>query len=168
MKGDHKTRDIPVLAPSIGRNYSPETFAALGDLTRFVDRGNVHDYPGSGMLSDEVVELSLRNARIVSGSHRVIATETGWPTAGRGSGLTPPMPAQAGVLVPRAYLENFRQGIERTFVYELVDEKDDATSVENNWGLLTHRFRPKPAYAALRDMIRLLSDPGSDSASCQW
>src|SRR5439155_5460861 len=60
------------------------------------------------------------------------------------------------------YLENFRQGIERTFVYELVDEKDDATSVENNWGLLTHRFRPKPAYAALRDMIRLLSDPGSD------
>jgi hypothetical protein len=63
--------------------------------------------------------------------------------------------------MPRIFLEYFRKGIARTFSYELLDEWNDSSNPEANYGLLHNDLSPKPAYTALKNLIGLLKDPGS-------
>jgi hypothetical protein len=63
--------------------------------------------------------------------------------------------------VPRLYLDYFAAGIPYTSVYELIDEHDDRTNAEANYGLLYYDGTPKPAYAALRNLLALLADRGA-------
>ena len=55
----------------------------------------------------------------------------------------------------------FKKGVERIFVYSLIDELDD----EESYGLLAHTasfdLEPRPAYHALQRLLASLSDPGS-------
>jgi len=55
----------------------------------------------------------------------------------------------------------FKKGIERIFIYSLIDELDD----EESYGLLAHTasydLEPRPAYHALQRFLAILSDPCS-------
>ena len=59
-------------------------------------------------------------------------------------------------------LEHFLRGEKRTYTYELIDEFDDPgkTNAEANFGLLRRDWTPKPAFAAMKNLLGLLSDPG--------
>jgi hypothetical protein len=64
----------------------------------------------------------------------------------------------AAVYVPRIFLESFAHGIQRTYLYELLDpypdpERDDPAS---NFGLLRHDYSRKPAANALANLLTLI------------
>jgi hypothetical protein len=69
--------------------------------------------------------------------------------------------AAQGKYVPRLYLDYFNAGISHTSVYEIVDERNDGTSAEMNYGLMNNDGSPKPAYTAMKNMLTLLADPGA-------
>ena len=51
-------------------------------------------------------------------------------------------------------------GIQRTYVYELLDVGDKQKFGDATYGLLRADFTPKPAYTAVRSVMQLLADPG--------
>jgi hypothetical protein len=70
--------------------------------------------------------------------------------------------AAGAVYMLRTFLEHFRDGIPRTYAYELLDEKPDprGRDSELHFGLLRHNFSRKPAYVALRNMLAVVGREG--------
>jgi hypothetical protein len=68
--------------------------------------------------------------------------------------------------MPRLLMEYFRAGVEKTFIYELVNDNVDPTNsnAENNLGLLNTDFTYKPAGTSVKNLISLLKDPGTPVA----
>jgi len=157
LKADPRTAGLPVYGPSIGH---PNNAAQVGDLSQWMDYGNIHPYPGGrpplASLADHEDKL-----RAVTAGRPLVATETGYHTATAWTGDHPPITEEAMArYVPRLFLEYFDAGIRRTYLYELVDEGTSLADREQNFGLLHADGREKPAYTALRNLIALVRDPG--------
>ena len=159
VKHDAATRNLAVIGPSL---TTESAYRAVGDLSRHLDFGNMHDYyssrePGTSGWGDGgygSIAYNLALARIVAGSKPIFATETGW-----GTGVEPDEVTDAvqGVYVPRLFLDHFEEGVARTDEYELLDE---ASPPFDHYGLLRSDLTPKPAYAALQSLLATLDDPG--------
>jgi hypothetical protein len=152
--------NVPIIQASFGRSNSP---ALVGDLSRYVDYGNAHIYPGRGDAPGTVYERYLSGTLATSPGRPMVATEAGYDTAVN----APYDPYFAGVsesvqakYITRMVLEQFVHGYERTFLYELLDEMPDLKDVNSqmNYGLFDVSGRPKPAAAALARMIDLLEN----------
>lgn len=157
LKADPRTAGLPVYGPSIGH---PNNAAQVGDLSRWMDYGNIHPYPGGrpplASLADHEDML-----RAVTASRPLVATETGYHTATGWTGDHPPVSEGAMArYVPRLFLEYFDAGITRTFLYELIDEGTSNADREQKFGLLRADGSEKPAYTALRNLIAVVRDPG--------
>jgi hypothetical protein len=153
---------IPRVAPSL---VGPGSHDLLGDMSRFVDFGNIHPYPGGNEPdSEEHLTYHLDLAARVAGSKPVLATETGYHNAlnVRAGGHGPATEEAAGVYMPRLFLEYFRAGYARAFAYELIDQfpSENRMNPEANFGLLRNDFSEKPAFTAVERLIDLLRDPG--------
>lgn len=152
---------IPVLGPTVVYRENRER---LGDLSAWLDYGNMHPYPGGNAPDRDVhLEDEFKLASKVSASEPVQATETGYHNGTASDvGHLPASEHAAGVYMPRLFLDYFRRGIARTFAYELVDQRPDPgdTDSEASFGLLNNDFSEKPAYTALKRLLRLLSDRG--------
>ncbi len=166
VKGNPSTASFPVVGPSLGE---PSNAEQVGDVSRYLDYGNIHSYSGGYAPEGSNVEsFYVANARKVSGAKPIMATETGFHNALKSSDTHLPTPeGVAGKYVPRTYLDNFNRGIARTYAYELLDdhpdtEKDD---LESNFGLLRNDFSPKPAFTVLKNMIALLEEPASATST---
>lgn len=165
MRGDAKLRRTPLAAPSFGRSGSPLT---AGSLTAFVDLGNTHPYM-NGTRPEEPefpgqwsLQRNIDTMRAVSGSKPFLATETGYHNAlNQTSGQLPVDPQTGAAYVLRTLLEHYRLGVSRTYLYELVDSWDDPglTNQEANWGLFRNDWTPKPAAAAVRNLMAVVGDP---------
>lgn len=159
------TSPITVLAPAL---MTQSAYATLGDLSAFVDAGNVHDYfagrnPGtSGWGATDSfgtygsLAWNLAIARQSSGSKPIYATETGYAD-GAGAQYTVPAATKARYTL-RTLLESWNAGIIRTYIYELLDENN---GTYGSYGITDSGANPKPAYVALKNMIAHLSDPGA-------
>jgi len=163
IKRDPVLKRLPVLGPSF---VSAGSYRRFGAFAGTLDAVNLHSYPPSGSPPDSNVQRELGIARGVAAAKPVIATETGYRTGG------PPLPgnlpvseALEAVYLPELYLEYFRSGFQRTFVYELVDEKPDPAGLdpEQHFGLLHNDLTPKPAYRAVQNLIAVLSAGGRAS-----
>ncbi len=159
VKNRPKLASIPVLGPSVAwrRHY-----VSAPDLSRYLDYGNIHSYPG-GEPPERELEAWLAAARAMSGSKPVMATETGYHTAVDSDGEHPPTSEAAqAVYAPRLFLDYFANGVVRTFDYELVDEHPDPelTEPESDFGLVHYDFSPKPAFEAVANLVAILEDPG--------
>jgi hypothetical protein len=154
VKADPQLAGIPVVGPALTRFGSPEL---LGDQSAFLDRGSIHPYTGARSPTAALVEAERQHIRPVSGTKTVLATESGFHTSPQasGPGQPPTDEATAAVYTLRTVLEHYLSGIPRTYVYELVDEFDDRTRPEANYGLLHHDFSPKPAFTALKNMLAM-------------
>jgi hypothetical protein len=101
----------------------------------------------------------------VSGSHRVVATETGYHNAVNIPGGThrPASEAATARYLPRLLFEYFNRGIARTYLYELIDLRNDPSrSVwDQNFGLLRNDGSPKPSFTTLANMTAILRSMGS-------
>jgi hypothetical protein len=168
-KANGSTKDVPVIGPSL---TSEEAYTMVGDLSAYIDYGNIHNYyggrnPGTdgwGMGGYGSLEWNLNNARRYAWQTKpTISTETGYHTlvpSTNGHNGTPE--EVEGRYLPRLYLEHFNRGIPRTYHYELIDEKPDPDlqDPEQHFGLLRNDGTEKPAFAALKNLIGLLEDPG--------
>jgi len=163
IERDPRLRRLPLLGPSL---IDRSSRGALGDLSPVLDRGNMHPYPGGGApeanLAEEL-ELELR----VSAGKPVMATETGYHNAlAADSGQPPVSEGVAADYLPRLYLAYFAAGIVRTFWYELADaySDPDRNAPDLNFGLLRRDLSPKPAFAALTALNRIVRDEGAGDA----
>jgi hypothetical protein len=164
VNADSKLRALPVLGPAL---VYPASWSALGDLTPYLDRGNMHPYPGGGTPLHNIADL-LPLAHIVSGSKPIVATEAGYHSdLATTSGHYGTSERAIGIYMPRLALEGFRNGLERTYIYQLADPWTNVSGFENKFGLLRNDLSPKPAFLALRNLMRAVdagsapvSDPG--------
>lgn len=164
VKSSPRRASFPVLAPAMG---SPEGPALLGDISAWLDFGNLHNYyagrnPGTGGWGGGGYgSLNWNMARVsqVSGSRPMWSTETGYGTGYLQTNLSPD-PVNARYF-PRLLLTQFGTGIRRTYLYQFADEYDwgygDGFST---YGLVHGNGTPKPAYYAVKNLIATLNDPG--------
>jgi hypothetical protein len=148
---------LPVVAASMS---NPESSPKLG-LLQSADYANTHCYADGGPPGfrwDWYMERCRRNC-----DRPVIATETGYHNApNHTDGLWIPgiSEAAAGKYISRLLPEYFVRGIVRTYLYELLDLRDNPRDAESNLGILRAGGAPKPAFTAVKNLIALLSDPG--------
>lgn len=160
-EADPVTRDLPVLAPSLGMRTG---YDELGDLSALADVGNVHIYPG-GQRPSTFLQPVLDAQTLVTPGKPTMVTEGGYHDAmNTESGHRPTPEDVVGVYAPRMLLEHYAAGTERFYMYQLFDERYDPedTDSEASFGLVRYDFTPKPAYTALRNLLALAADPGPE------
>jgi hypothetical protein len=154
-RADPVLSSVPIIGPSFARSWGAPT---VGDQSAYVDAGNIHPYTGA--TSPNPAHLATEKARIalVSGGKPVIATEAGFHTSPLAT--NPDQPAAdeptAAVYTLRTVLEHFASGIDRTYVYDLLDERDDPYHSQANYGLLRYDFSAKPAFTALKHLLAMV------------
>jgi hypothetical protein len=157
VKSNASTRALRVIGPSL---TSAGAFRAVGDLSAYLDAGNMHDYFGArepetrgwGAGGYGSIAYNLAAARAVSGTKPIFATESGYGTRDARGDVTEDVQA---AYVPRLFLDHFAAGVPRTDEYELLDEGPEPYS---HFGLLRSDLTPKPAYTALQSLLQVLDD----------
>jgi hypothetical protein len=153
VNADPSLRSLPVLGPSLA---GPGAEAQLGNQSAFLDRGNIHPYAGGQTPSPAHLRAEFADAQIVAGNKPVWATEAGYHNAVHTTSGHPGVSeSAAAVYITRTFLEHFADGIDRTFVYELIDEKPEPRrrDLEQHFGLLRHDFSAKPAFTAVKHLL---------------
>jgi hypothetical protein len=134
--------------------------SSVGNISDRVDYGNLHPYP-AGKMPASVFPEQLVLAKEVSGDKKIVITESGYHNALDDHSDQPAVSETAAAkYIPRLFLENFSQGIRRTYLYEFLDEAPDPglTNFQMHWGLLRSDGSEKPAFTAVKNLINELSD----------
>lgn len=170
VKGNASLAKYPILAPAI-----PGEQSALGDISQYVDYGNMHDYFGGynpettgwGSLQANgtvygSLAFNVAQARIESGSLPVMSTETGWGSQPDGSSfIANTLPySSAAKYAARVYFVHFNAGVPRTFSFAMSDEAS-FTSGFGTYGLTDANGKPKPSLNAIQSIISTLGDGGT-------
>jgi hypothetical protein len=158
-------REVPMIGPSL---VFPDSDAKLGRLEEALDAGNFHPYTGGDQPSPGHTKHQMDEARRVSGSEPMYATEAGYHNALAATHGQPPVPEDvAASYLLRLYLEHFRGGVTRTYIYELIDHKPDPALLEpeHHFGLLRNNFSEKPAFTAIQRLLRLVGRPAQTTPS---
>jgi hypothetical protein len=184
MKSDPRTVGVPVIGPSFGKTYWDGTHPfAPGSLADNCDYGNMHPYPRGNPYTDKFAyggidqyynnsdfpsntldspwDVNFETYRPPFGDRPMMVTESGYSTYRLGVNER----VQSRYTL-RLYLEYLRLGIERTYLYELVDPFADSLKVdrERNFGLLRRDLTPKPAYFAVKNFLGLLKKDATSAA----
>jgi hypothetical protein len=150
-------RRLPLLGPSFGTTDGP---LRVGNLSSILDVGNIHPYTGGLSPDPTHIKAELKRAHITARGKPVWATEAGFHNAMHAGRFdqAPVSESAAAIYLLRTFLEHFDDGIRRTFAYELLDEKADPRQrdAEQHFGLLRHDFSRKPAFIALRNLLRVV------------
>jgi hypothetical protein len=156
-KALRSVRRLPILGPSFATADGPRR---VGDQRSWLDVGNIHPYTGGLSPDPRYIRAELARARVTAPNKPVWATEAGFQNGLRSakSDQAPVSEAAGAVYLLRTFLEHFRDGIRRTYAYELLDEKADprGRDAEQHFGLLRHDFSRKPAFTALRNLLTVV------------
>ena len=171
---------LPVLAPALGRQKLTSALQAAGFTPDLADVPNLHPYPATYSIPEAALDLPCDTTTsildcskdLANGSSAPVATESGYSTAGTllvSDWVT--QRAQATYTL-RLLLNNFNEGVARTYLYELVDLSPTPTFRNHGYGLMkarlapdnqTFRFgSPKLAYLALQRMNAIIGDLGAN------
>jgi hypothetical protein len=162
VKGDPALAQLTVIGPAL---VYPTSWAQLGDLTPYLDRGNMHPYPGGGTPLHNLADLIPLTA-LTSGNKPIVATETGYHSdLTTTSGHYGTSERAIGIYTPRLALEGFRNGLDRTYIYQLADPWTNVSGFENKFGLLRADLSPKPAFLSLRNLLRAVDADSAPVAS---
>ncbi|NAZ87180.1 hypothetical protein [Kineococcus indalonis] len=144
-------RALTVVSPSVA---DPDSTAELAGVR--CDLASMHSYPGGELPDQDLTTKWMPAALQLCDGKGVVSTESGYCNT-----LTPEGCTEQGGVSERAsakyalrhYLEYFRAGVRRDYLYNL--STDD-------WDLfLDADGRRKPAFYAVRSLVDLLEDPGS-------
>lgn len=170
VKSDPAIATLPVIGASV---VNPGDEAAIGNLSAYLDYGNIHPYygtnnpgnTGTGSITpygrSGSLQYFLGEASQISGSKPIQATETGYGTnlsiANNVSELCD------GKEAPRTYFVHFQNGVSRTLPYQLVESGTayGALGFFSYMGFLRQDLSPKPSYNAIAGLTALLGDQGS-------
>jgi len=162
VKSDPTISSFPLIGPSMAGS---ESFVSLAGVCSF-DFANLHNYfagrnPGTegwGAKGYGSLSWNLSNVGAACPGKPVITTETGYQTD---LAMTQGIPEEVSAkYVPRVFLEQWLHGIQRTYLYELIDLPSGRPAADSAFGLLRQDYSSKPAYSALRNLLHLLADPG--------
>jgi len=167
--------NVELLVPPI--SLSGTTF---GEFEACSDVGNGHEYPGMGNgvsggsptnPENAVVSEYIYDSQWNWPNLPLQETENGYSTVSSTEGISEATQAK---WLPRLLLNNYRLGIERTYIYELLDEA--LTTDTNNASYYGHNglveltsttggnhFNPKASYTAIQNMISILADSGGNT-----
>jgi hypothetical protein len=152
---------IFTVAPALTRRASFTEFGAEPCGCTF---GNLHNYfggrnPGTAGRDESGTgsyPWTLKLAQTAFGSAPLMSTESGYiadPTMANG------LPEDvAGRYTVRLLLEQFRHGIQRTYLYELIDMEVPDRGIRDHDGLLRADFTPRPAFTAVSALMKLLQE----------
>jgi hypothetical protein len=163
VKQNPQTAAFPIIGPSLTKT---ESFAKVADCGPYIDYGNLHNYfagrnPGTkgwGSNGYGSLEWDLALASKTWPGKSVVTTETGYRNdEDNPQGVPEDI---SGKYLPRLLLEQFAHGIQKTYLYELVDLGAKKPLEDRAFGLLNGDYSPKPAFNALKSLFQLLSDPG--------
>jgi hypothetical protein len=165
VKNTPQLAHLPVIGPSIVLDQGHgEDHRLLGDVSQWVDYGNIHNYPCENVPSVSI-DNAMSDMNTCFGGKPYMVTETGNYTLVNGWGLNE---RADGIHMLRLFLEFFNRGIKRSYKYQLLDHwPPDANPAlvndeENFYGLIDNRGNPKPSFYAIKNIIAILKDPGSD------
>ena len=148
---------IAIIGPSLA--FASKS-AQLGNLSSFMDEGNLHPYPG-GQMPSVVFPDQVNLERVICDGEPIVITESGYHNAINEQHDQPGVSeAAAAKYIPRLFLEDFARGIPRTYLYEFLDETPNPglTNPQMHWGLIRADGSEKPAFFALKNMIEELND----------
>lgn len=173
--------DVAVVAPSLVHD---ESRAELGQVKS--DIANSHPYTGGEMqtaaLSEHQVQMAqqvtsdvdtstpqpartpvLLSSAVHDGG-AMWATELGFHTATSstpGNGVQPYVSEEAqAVLQLQQLLTTYAAGVDRSFIYELMDEGTNKAEAEDNFGMVHADGSPKPVYTALKNLLTTIGSGG--------
>ena len=147
---------LTIIGPSM---TSQQGYAELGNLSAYLDVGNIHDYVGTNPPEASIgAATHLAWAAAASGSKPVWSTEFNYSTDPTYANNGVPQVVQESYL-PRLLFEHLRLGIRRTYIYQLFDYGADGGAY---MGLLNADYTPKPAWTRLLQLLQLFHD---DAAS---
>lgn len=167
VKNDPALASKLVIGPSAGDGGDDwNWYNRVGDLSAYLDRGNLHPYPGEDpphMRLGRDFSTAMEWAKITFGDKPVWATESGyWNKSPNDSHVSE---QAAGVYIPRMTMEYFRRGVPRTQLYELIDLNTNTVDVIHNYGLLRTDGTRKPAFTALANLLAIVKDTASASGA---
>jgi hypothetical protein len=158
MKANPATRGIQVVGPSLVGKTAP---SILGDLSAYMDAGNLHPYTGGLSPTPEHMALERLRMAATSGAKPLVATEAGFHTVltstGAFAGTDEPTAANYTV---RTFLEHFIDGIQRTYIFQLFDHRSDPSNPELNFGLLRNDGTPRKAFYAVKNLMSMVGAQG--------
>lgn len=171
VKSSSATSSYPVIGPSLTSAQSYATLSATAksrgiNLSGACNYSNLHNYPGgrnpgtAGWSADGYgsIAYNLNLAHSIWPDKTAIATETGYYTLNQGQGIPEVIEA---LYVPRLVLEQYRNGIVRSYLYELIDESATFEGSEGRFGLARADGSIKPAFRSIQKLNAILSDQGS-------
>jgi len=146
LRSRETTRGIPILS------FSGST-SGYKSIEEWLDFGNEHIYTDNGESLTEKGQLQklIERCRATQYPTKPLQfTEAGYNSDPKGfRGTSVEVQARG---VPRIYLETFKHGIVRTFIYGLL-MKDDA-----GFSLLYPDGKPKPSFLTVKAMREILKD----------
>lgn len=175
-RGAAATSKIPVLGPS----YIPTLSVMNGvDLRESVpcQAVNMHPYPGCEQPETTSQSGGLLNnqawanvAQPVHGVYAIQATEYGYHTS-----LSDPSSffgvndAAKARYLPRALVFAFINGIQRTYLYQLMDDiPPNPANKESSFGLADYSGNPKPSFNAVAGLLALTKPPNPPATGPAW
>jgi hypothetical protein len=170
IKEDTVTKDLPVVVSSLANiRDSP---GKLGDLSAFMDFGNMHPYAAGQAPSRHwgwglSMERAIAEAKKVSGEKPILVTECGYHNRVENQSHPGVTELAEAKYLPRLLFVYFNRGMTKAYKYEFLDLKPDPgfTDLENHFGLVRTNGTPKPAFYALKNLLYLLDDPGPSAAT---
>lgn len=157
LRARFKSDVLPIASPTV-LNWKPGDMLLIRPAADFSDIVAIHAYVQHGEEPETKADYSaiswyvrnMRNAFKPDGP--IMVTEAGYNTMTRPGG-TGVSENAAAIYIPRMLLNNFANGIQRTFLYQLLDGGSDPGEWEHHFGLLRHDNSPKPAYDALVSLV---------------
>ncbi len=154
IKSDPDWNHVKVLGPSNGGSGYSET----GNMEAFSDIGNIHyyhAYPGNEAFYNLIYGYVFNNNYPNGGP--ITMTETGFSQDEHSE-------AEVAKYEPRMFMYYlYKKNMNKVFQYEFIDELDNP-SHEANYGILRNDCSEKPAYSALQNTIKLLTEKGANFA----
>jgi hypothetical protein len=164
IKANPALRNVIVASPS----YIQKNVAIAEDISDAVDWMNIHPYPGMehpettgpGMLVG-----FINGAQRITGKKPVLVSETGYHTAVQTQKFHLPVSEPIKVrYMPRLLLWDFRNGVQRSYIYELMDSFNNGqTDPESNFGLATFDGTRKPSFMAVKRLLALFDRPATNA-----
>ena len=153
---------VIVIGPSLTQ---PDAYPKMAGLQTSFDVANMHNYfagrnPGTagwGGGGYGSIDWNLQLARGAWDGKPIMTTETGFNTdPADKQGIPEEVEAK---YIPRLILEQLNHHIQRTYIYELLDERPKGGG-ESAFGLVRNDGTKKPAFTALQSLIHIAKSDG--------
>ena len=163
---------VSVIVPSI---VFYQAANQMGDLSPWVDYGNMHDYSG-GHIPENTGYGSLGNCGQPYGtslyaicnyyqaalSRPLISTESGQATLQYGAGDVDEI--SQGSYNIRQMLDHFIHGVYRYYIYDLFDENPGYA--DDYWGMMNSDGSQKKSFKTIAGFMQIMQDPSHVKGAC--